>query len=235
MSIAEKETIISANNLTIAEKAKKVYNAGYEKGKSEGGGLPAEFEWAKHNDRVTITDVSWIKDNDVLYFPNVNYFATFLQNAKFNNVKTLTIKSDVPIIHANNFLSSSTSITQTLERLILECDFSQCPYFNKFLQIQRNLISIEGVPIDFSSNTDGVAFEYTNNLTSFRVAQDSIKSKFNLASAPKLDADTIQSIIDGLADLTGNDTKTLTLHSTVKGKLTDAQIATITGKNWTIA
>ena len=38
MSIAEKSATISANNVIIAENEQKVYNAGYEKGKTEGGG-----------------------------------------------------------------------------------------------------------------------------------------------------------------------------------------------------
>ena len=44
----------------------------------------------------------------------------------------------------------------------------------------------------------------------------------------------MQSIIDGLKDLTGAESQTLTFHSAVGNKLTDTQKATITAKNWTL-
>ena len=50
-----------------------------------------------------------------------------------------------------------------------------------------------------------------------------------------LSDETIQSIIDGLADLTEQTTQTITFYATVGAKLTDEQKATITAKNWTLA
>ena len=50
----------------------------------------------------------------------------------------------------------------------------------------------------------------------------------------KLTDESIQSIIDGLADLTGATTQTVSFHATVGAKLTDAQKAVITAKNWTL-
>ena len=64
---------------------------------------------------------------------------------------------------------------------------------------------------------------------------NSIKTNFVIAKSSGLDTDTTQSIIDGLADLTGGETQTLTFHATVGGKLTDEQKAIITAKNWTLA
>ena len=49
-----------------------------------------------------------------------------------------------------------------------------------------------------------------------------------------LSADSVQSIIDHLKDLTGATAQTLTLHATVGAKLTEEQKATITAKNWTL-
>jgi endonuclease I len=46
--------------------------------------------------------------------------------------------------------------------------------------------------------------------------------------------DSVQSIVDALKDLTGATAQTLTFHADVGGKLTDAQKATITAKNWTL-
>jgi exopolyphosphatase/pppGpp-phosphohydrolase len=50
-----------------------------------------------------------------------------------------------------------------------------------------------------------------------------------------LDNASIQSIINCLADLTGQTAQTLTLHADVGAKLTDEQKVTITAKNWILA
>ena len=63
----------------------------------------------------------------------------------------------------------------------------------------------------------------------------SIKWSLSIANSPLLTAESIQSIIDGLADLTGQTAQTITFHSTVKNKLTEEQIASATSKNWNIA
>lgn len=62
-----------------------------------------------------------------------------------------------------------------------------------------------------------------------------IKLSLNFAQSSLLDDASIQSIIDGLADLTGKTAQTLTLHATVGGKLTQAQKDAATAKNWTLA
>lgn len=55
-----------------------------------------------------------------------------------------------------------------------------------------------------------------------------------LANASKLSTESVQSIIDHLKDLTGESSQMLTLHADVGAKLTDAQKAAITAKNWTL-
>lgn len=52
---------------------------------------------------------------------------------------------------------------------------------------------------------------------------------------PQFDRASLRAIINGLADLTGSDTKTLTLGETLIAKLTEEDIAIATAKNWTIA
>ena len=57
----------------------------------------------------------------------------------------------------------------------------------------------------------------------------------SLSTCSKLTNASVQSIIDCLKDLTGATAQTLTLHKTVKANLTEEQLATITGKNWSVA
>lgn len=61
-----------------------------------------------------------------------------------------------------------------------------------------------------------------------------IHVNISFTDCPRLSDASIQSIIDGLADLSGGTAQTLTLHSTVGAKLTDAQKASAAAKNWTL-
>jgi surface protein len=53
-------------------------------------------------------------------------------------------------------------------------------------------------------------------------------------SQPPLDRASLRAVINGLADLTGQTAKTLTLGATLIAKLTEEDIAIATNKNWTI-
>ena len=71
-------------------------------------------------------------------------------------------------------------------------------------------------------------------LREVRFKANSIKGAFTIAQSPLLSAESIQSIVDGLADMTGGTSYKLTLHADVKAKLTEEQLATIAAKNWTV-
>lgn len=62
-----------------------------------------------------------------------------------------------------------------------------------------------------------------------------IKYSLFLQQSSMLTVESVLSIVNALADLTRQDTKTLALHENVKAKLTEEIIETITAKNWTIA
>ena len=123
---------------------------------------------------------------------------------------------------------------------------------NGFLRNTKNLTYIKG--INTSSSKDirlmfsGSAIEtieepldisqvtYTTNafacteLKEIRFVSGSIKLSLNFSNCSKLSAESIQSIIDGLATITT--AQTLTLNSAII--LTDEQKATITAKGWTL-
>lgn len=94
-------------------------------------------------------------------------------------------------------------------------------------------------PIDFTSATDaGEMFRSCIELEEVRFVAGTINcdfGSFGPVSCPKLSNASIQSFVDGLKDRTGETTFTIKFHADVKSKLTETQIATITGKNWTIA
>lgn len=127
----------------------------------------------------------------------------------FNNANT------VKMIDLSEFNTMVSNFTQTfagcsaLEEIKGEFDFSQCTTVNYPFSSASNLLEVR-----FKANT--------------------LSLSMPLNACSKLSDGSIQSIIDGLADLTGGTAKTLTLHATVGGKLTDEQKASITAKNWTL-
>ncbi len=86
-------------------------------------------------------------------------------------------------------------------------------------------LTLEGVPdFDFT-------FASCEALAHITI-HGSIDVNISFAESPLLTNESVQSIIDHLADLTGKAAQTLTLHATVGNKLTDAQKAACTAKNW---
>ena len=78
-------------------------------------------------------------------------------------------------------------------------------------------------------------FVNVSSLEEIRFAKNSIARAYVGIYSHVLSDESIQSIIDGLMDLTDSETITINLSQTVKNKLTEEQIATITAKNWTLA
>lgn len=104
---------------------------------------------------------------------------------------------------------------------------------NGFVLRRISLVEIIGA-IDLSVCTVTLnAFLSCDSLEEVRFVQNTIKVSIAFTQSKFLSDESIQSIIDGLA--TVETTQTLTLHADVKAKLTETQLAKITGKNWTLA
>ena len=85
-------------------------------------------------------------------------------------------------------------------------------------------------PLDISQVTTTQNAFACDNLTEIRFVSGTIKVNIDFNRCAKLSAQSIQSIIDGLATVTT--AQTLTLNSAIV--LTDEQKATITSKGWTL-
>ena len=89
---------------------------------------------------------------------------------------------------------------------------------------------------DLTQSASNVNFAIgCTSLKNITFKANSIFRAINFASSSLLTDESVQSIINGLADLTSDTAQTLNLHATVKNKLTDGQITQITSKNWTLA
>lgn len=85
-----------------------------------------------------------------------------------------------------------------------------------------------------SVSTFNSTFHIASALETIRFVPGTIKASVVFSYSSALTDESIQSIVDGLADLTGGTAQTLTLHATVGAKLTDAQKTAISAKNWTV-
>lgn len=94
-------------------------------------------------------------------------------------------------------------------------------------------------PLDFASCTSaGEMFRFCTALEEMRWVANSVNCDMNSAylyTCPNLSNATLQSMVDGLKDRTGETAYTLTLHTDIEAKMTEAQKATVTAKNWNLA
>lgn len=84
------------------------------------------------------------------------------------------------------------------------------------------------------TNTDGInsAFNGCTSLIEVRFTPESIKQNLSFTQSSQLSDESIQSILDGLANV--STTRTLSLNSAVYAKLTEEQKQSATDKGWTI-
>ena len=138
----------------------------------------------------------------------------------------------------------------------IHLDFSGCKVFNyafaysygylrKLPQLDlsgaNNLVSTfdsyDGTEMSLivSENTIFASSTFNNvtKLTDLTIS-GTIGKALNLNSCKALSNESIQNVIDHLADLTGQTTQTLTLNAEVGANCTDGQKALITAKNWTL-
>ena len=102
---------------------------------------------------------------------------------------------------------------------------------NMGLMFSGSGIEVIEEPLDISLVTTTLNAFACDNLTEIRFVSGTIKISIDFSRCAKLSAQSIQSIIDGLATVTT--AQTLTLNSAII--LTDAQKASINAKGWTLA
>lgn len=227
---------------------------GYEKGHTEGLAEGIEQGFADGYNKANVENPFYYStriDNTMggVVFPE-NYEAvmrfkkapaTFVY--AFNNSRNLKsiklISEDQSnVIQFNHTFRCTDDKLATLEVVDLTDFNKRFNYIQETFRWQAKLRSIFGA-IDLSACTTSTqvsnAFWLCYALEDIEFVPGTIMVSLYFKDSSLLTDASIQSIIDGLADLTGATTQTLTLHTNVVAKLTDAQKATITAKNWTLA
>jgi hypothetical protein len=194
-----------AEKLTqIADNQQRVYNAGL----SAGGVYYDRFwdNYQNYGDRRNYEFAfSGAGWNDESYNPKYPIIATETAFRMFDDTNVTDTKVDINIGTTTGCLFENATKLVTIRKLILA---NGSPNGNSWFSYCYALKNI--------------TFEGT------------IGASISFKECSKLTNESIQSIIEHLKDLTGLTTQNLILHATVGAKLTDAQKATITAKNWTL-
>lgn len=143
-----------------------------------------------------------------------NYSGTFVMTNMFSGakIKKVTVSAHVLTRPQYGFLSS------TVEEIILNSGTGFVSgEFQSFIQNAQSVKKVLGSPLDLYSSSNTNAFYFAKALEEIRFKPSSITNKLVIAQSDKLTNDSIVSVANGLrSDVSG---KTLTLHTTVKDKL----------------
>ena len=225
MSIAEKLQ-------TVAENVSKVYNAGYEKGKSEGGDNPLNYATFESG---YIFYKAVFPENYELDFNitgNTGSISTMRWFAQSNVYKVkIGIDRNYKAIAANYMFQNCANLVSVKIKNDSLC-LNNCTYlFDGCTALE----SIDGV-IDISQcgGTNSM-FNKCYALKEVRFVSQSINANILFDSCADLSVDSINSIINGLADMTGKTSCTLFVHGNVFSRMTVEQKTIIASKNWTLS
>lgn len=172
-------------------------------------------------------DITAVTDDIVLHMENTNSMSNAFSGAIFGCKKlTVYISSKCTTFFRAFRLGAG------LEEIEIIGDTSSVVNFSAAFTrvgLKRVLGDFDFSSISIPANQSEM---FGSALEEFYPVANTIKVSISFYNCANLIPKSVQAIIDGLADLTGGTTQTLTLHATVGGKLTDEQKATITAKNW---
>lgn len=196
----------------------KGYAEGYADGKQDGKDeAEAEILWTnygimyKKHYIISAEGVDGIRNNAY-------------QNA--NKMETLEVPNIRSIWSAfSNVFQNCTALKSVKLPKILRIGAN---YFIGCTALEEVVLGCEEYPMEYISSN---VFNGCSALVRFRYI-GTISASLSFANSPLLDDESIQGIVDALAEVAT--AQTLTLHNTVGNKLTDAQKATITAKKWTL-
>lgn len=225
------------------------YAAGYENGNTDG--------YTKgHTDGVKDGYSEGYNEGKFLW----NYAKSLANMFEYASFPVGThIELDVPTLSSNTMNYAFRSATG-VESIKLKCNkrnapmnwhsaFSRCSdlkivdltefntTFGTTTDIFYSCSKLEEIRGEIENTTTNwtLWFASCSKLREVRFKPNSIKGAFNaLGGIPLLSDESIQSVVDGLADMTGGTSYKLSLHADVMAELTKEQLATIAAKNWTV-
>lgn len=153
-----------------------------------------------------------------------------------NTVEHITINSESQPTRAENMFDFFIHRYKDdkLKHITLNFSLAKATLVGAMFQGCVNLERVDGIPLDFSSVITVITISPPPTLAHMRFAPNTIKQAIDMTNGYSFTDETVQSLIDGLADMTGQTTPKVVFAPTIGAKLTDEQKATITAKNWTL-
>lgn len=209
------------------------YKKGYDKGHSEGyaeGYEPAYRITALSN----LYSSAVFPENAELSLrvarldsSDAQYVLRFTKNLK--KMSLAVESSNTGLLNMQGFVRENTDI-EVIDFSNLGVKINNASYFALGA---TKLKSIYGA-LDFSECTAATIWlNGANALEDIEFVPETIKISLDFYWCAYLSEKTVQSIIDGLADLTGSAAQNVSFHSSIIDKLTPAQFDQIAAKNWT--
>ena len=234
MSIAEKL-------VTVAENIPKVYNAGYEKGKSEGGGGTNSYYdtfWDGTQQNGERTDyVNWsngavfTKDS---FFPKYDIKPVKASSMFEQSGISIDLEQrlkDCGVVLDFSKTTSGLNLFQNSAFYVLpEIDCSQATSLQNWFYGAYNLHTIRLIKVHSGITTFYNAFLSCTRLKEVRFEGEITKS-ISFKSCSELSTTSRESIFNALA--TVETTQTLTLNNQVK--ILQSQVDSANAKGWTVA
>lgn len=222
---------------TIADNVPKVYQAGYDDGAAAGGGGGSgdyDEGYADGYDEGKSEAIENLPGGYVKIDPAWTDFTSFCQGRRFSLGKNLKYSDTANGTNFSNMYTGWDYSPDGSLHIVPSLDLRNGKTFTSMFNWSSKIGEIGEIDISSATNVDNM-FNYCTELSKISFAPNCIKISISFAASGKLTDASIQSIIDGLANLTGKTAQTLTLHATVGGKLTQAQKDAASAKNWTLA
>lgn len=174
------------------------------------------------------------KDNVVDCSNSTNFSNMFNGCYMLEDVSFINIDEDKSLSWISAFRISTSVGYFNLKNIsfspkLIGTSFQYMFYNQQFLENING--EIDFTNISATTGTD-LVFHACNNLKEVRFTKESLKYDLRMAQSGYLSLESLQSIIDGLANV--STTRTLSLNSAVYAKLTEEQKQSATDKGWTI-
>lgn len=222
---------------TIADNVPKVYQAGYDDGAAAGGGGGSgdyDEGYADGYDEGKSEAIENLPGGYIKVDSTWTDFTSFCQGRRYSLGENLKYSDTANGTNFTNMFYGWDYTPDGRLFVIPSLDLRKGTNFSGMFNWSTKIDEIGEMNISNATNVDHM-FNYCTELSKISFAPSCIKISISFAASSKLTDASIQSIIDGLADLTGETAQTLTLHATTGGKLTQAQKDAISAKNWTLA
>ena len=230
------------------------FSEGYDEGETDGKQAESEEFWnsffsnplKNESFQYMFAGNGW--NNDLfskIIYPNEKIVITGAKGNNMlymcNNVNWNSTKIDLSEFCKHFDFSQCTSAENMFQNAVAQnitVDFSNCTTLKNTFNGNNNG-KLDNITLKVSNKctTFQGAFDYQNQLTNIIFVEGSeITENINFNRSSLLTKESLMSIINALSVLPEGTTRTLTLHATSKGLLSDAEKAIITDeKGWTLA